>query len=193
MLIKLTLLKDIVEGLDRMEQAVKESVKIFDFAKLYEQLGAEELTSVDVEAKINEAKALFSGSLPKIINLCQGLTLLADSFLRQMFYNFIDNTKKYGQKTTTIKIYYQKTDNDNLKLIYEDNGVGISVENKQKLFNKGFSTGGSTGFGLFLIKKMIDVYGWKIEENGEPGKGVKFTITLPKLNKNGKENYHIIS
>ena len=182
---------DIVEGLGRMEQAVKESVKIFDFAKLYEQLGAEELTSIDVEAKINEAKALFSGSLPKIINECHGLTVLADSFLRQMFYNFIDNTKKYGQKTTTIKIYYQKTDNDNLKLIYEDDGVGISVENKQKLFNEGFSTGGSTGFGLFLTKKMIDVYGWKIEENGEPGKGAKFTITIPKLNKNGKENYQI--
>ena len=36
---------------------------------------------------------------------------------------------------------------------------------------------------------MMDVYGWRIEENGEPGKGAKFTITVPKLNKTGKENY----
>ena len=99
---------DVVEGLSKMEQAVRESMKIFDFAKMYEQLGAEELTYIDVEAKISEAVALFSGTLPKIINECHGLTVLADSFLRQMFYNFIDNTKKYGQKTTTIKVHLPK-------------------------------------------------------------------------------------
>ena len=180
---------DIMEGLSKMEQAVKETVRIFEFAKMYEQLGAEELTYIDVEAKLNEATTLFSGSLAKIINECHGLTVLADSFLRQLFYNFIDNTRKYGQKTTTIKVHCEKTSQDSLKLVYEDDGVGISTENKPKLFSEGFSTGGSTGFGLFLTKKMIDVYGWGIEENGEPSKGAKFTITIPKLNKSGKENY----
>jgi hypothetical protein len=38
---------------------------------------------------------------------------------------------------------------------------------------------------------MMDVYGWNIEENGIPDEGAKFTITIPKLNKNGKENYQI--
>jgi PAS domain S-box-containing protein len=180
---------DITEGLGKMEQSVRESMKIFEFAKLYEQLGAEELTYIDVEAKLNEACALFSGSLPKIINDCHGLTVLADSFLRQMFYNFIDNTRKYGQKTTTIKVHCKKTDQGNLELLYEDDGVGISAENKLKLFSEGFRTGGSTGFGLFLTKKMIEVYDWEIAENGTPGEGVKFTITIPKLNKSGKENY----
>ena len=64
---------DIVEGLGKMEQAVKDSVKIFDFAKMYEQIGVEELTYIDVETKLNEATALFSGLLPKIINECRGL------------------------------------------------------------------------------------------------------------------------
>jgi signal transduction histidine kinase len=174
-----------------MEQAVKETVRIFDFAKMYEQLGAEELTYIDVEAKLNEARTLFSGSLPKIINECHGLTVLADSFLRQLFYNFIDNTRKYGQKTTTIRVYYERAGQDSLKLVYEDDGVGISAENKLNLFREGFSTGGSTGFGLFLTKKMMDVYGWKIEENGDPSKGAKFTMTIPKVNQNEKENYQI--
>jgi signal transduction histidine kinase len=158
---------------------------------MYEQIGVEELTIIDVEAKLTEATTLFSGLLPKIINECHGLTVLADSFLRQLFYNFIDNTRKYGKKTTTIRVHYEKADQDSLRLVYEDDGVGISAENKLKLFTEGFSTGGSTGFGLFLTKKMIDVYGWTIIENGELGKGAKFTITLPKLNKNGNENYQI--
>jgi len=182
---------DIVEGLSKMEQAVKDSVKIFEFAKMYEQLGAEQLTIINVEAKLNEATTLFSGSLPKIINECHGLTVLADSFLRQLFFNFIDNTIKYGKKTTTIRVFYEKADQDSLRLVYEDDGVGIPFENKTNLFKEGFSTGGSTGFGLFLTKKMIDVYGWSIVEEGEPSKGAKFTITIPKLNKSGKENYQI--
>lgn len=182
---------DIVDGLTKMEQAVGEIVKIFDFARMYEQIGAEELTCTNVEEKLNEAVALFSGPFPTIINECHGLTVLADSFLRQLFYNFIDNTRKYGKKTTAIRVHFENADQDSLKLIYEDDGVGVPSENKPHLFKEGFSTGGSTGFGLFLTKRMIDVYGWRIEENGEPGKGAKFTVTIPKLNQKRKENYQI--
>ena len=135
--------------------------------------------------------ALFSGVIPPIINECHGLTVLADSFLRQLFYNFVDNTRKYGKKTTTIKVYYEKSNSDSLKLIYEDDGVGVPFENKQSLFKEGFSTGGSTGFGLFLTKRMMDVYGWQIQESGTPGLGAKFTITIPKINKKGKESFQI--
>ena len=181
---------DIVDGLVKMEQAVKDSMKIFDFAKMYEQIGGEELIYVNVEEKLKEASALFSGPLPTIISECRGLNVLADSFLRQLFYNFIDNTRKYGKKTTTIRVYLEKADQDCLKLIYEDDGVGIPLEIKPSLFKEGFSTGGSTGFGLFLTKKMIDVYGWAIKENGEPGKGAKFVISIPKEKSFQKDTQH---
>ena len=182
---------DIVEALGMMEQAVKEVGKIFDFAKMYEQLGVEELTHVDVERTLDEAVALFSGLTIKVVNGCHGLTVLADSFLRQLFYNFIDNTRKYGGKATAIRVYYEKAESSELRLVYEDDGVGISPENKLKLFTEGFSTGSSTGFGLFLIKKMMDVYAWQIQETGEPGKGAKFVITIPKAKPNVKENYQL--
>lgn len=180
---------DIIDGLGKMEEAVKEVAKIFDFAKMYEQLGVEELTYVDVEKTVDEAAALFSGLTIKLINECHGLTVLADSFLRQLFYNFIDNTKKHGKKATAIRVYFEKAESGELRVIYEDDGVGISTENKLKLFTESFSTEGSTGFGLFLIKKMIDIYGWQIQETGQSGKGAKFTITIPRLNKKGKKAF----
>jgi signal transduction histidine kinase len=182
---------DIIDGLGKMEQAVKDSVKIFEFAKMYEQLGVEELTYVDVETAIDEALALFSGLNFKVVNDCHGLTVLADSFLRQLFYNFVDNTVKYGEKTTTVRVYYKMAEQDKLKLVYEDDGVGISTENKLKLFTEGFSTGGRTGFGLFLIREIIDIYGWQIQETGEVGQNAKFTLSIPKLNRNGKMNFQI--
>jgi signal transduction histidine kinase len=68
-----------------------------------------------------------------------------------MFYNFIDNTRKYGAKATTVKVYcvQEESESGGLRLIYEDNGVGILDENKSKLFKEGFSTGGSTGLVYF--------------------------------------------
>ncbi len=184
---------DIIDGLGKIEQAVKDSVKIFEFAKMYEQLGAEDLTYVNVEKAANEAASLFSGLTIKVVNDCHGLTVLADSFLRQLFFNFIDNTRKYGKKTTTIRVYFEDEGQDSLRLVYEDDGVGITEENKSNLFKEGFSTGGSTGFGLFLIRKMTEVYGWQIQETGKPGEGAKFVMTIPKANKNGQINYQIQS
>jgi signal transduction histidine kinase len=174
---------DIVDGLGKMEQSVKDSVKIFEFAKAYEQLGVEELVNVDVEKAVNEAIEMFSGLPFKVVNECHGLIVRADSLLRQLIYNFIDNTRKYGQKTTLAKVYYQKTTSGQLQLIYEDDGVGIPKENKEQLFKQGFSTGGSTGFGLFLSKKMLEVYGWTISEEGKPGQGAKLVMKLPLISK----------
>lgn len=124
--------------------------------------------------------------------LARALTVLADSLLRQLFCNLIDNSLKYGKKITTIRVHYEKTEQDELEVFYEDDGVGIHVEDKPHLFKEGYSTGGSTGYGLYLIKKMMEVYGWTIQEKGELGKGALFKITIPKTNQNGKENYHSI-
>ena len=183
---------DVFDGVSKMEQAVKEIAAIFDFAKMYEQLGVEELKYINTEKALNEAIALFSGSSSlEFINDCHGLSLLADSLLTQLFYNLIDNSVKHGEKVTKIRVHYEKADQDELIVVFEDDGVGISAENKPKLFKEGFSTSGTSGYGLFLMRKMINVYGWSIQENGESGKGAKFTITIPRINQNGKENFQI--
>jgi signal transduction histidine kinase len=176
-----------------IEQSLKEIQSIFDFAKLYEQIGVEELKFINVEKAINSAMRLLpNASKIKIITTCQRLALLADSFLTQMFYNLIDNSIKHGKTVSNIRIYFEiDSDPEQLRLIYEDDGVGISEENKFRLFTEGFSTGGSTGYGLFLIKKMIETYGWSILENGVEGKGVRIVIAIPLLSTNGQKNYVI--
>ena len=182
----------ILKYLKEMETAVQQTVRIFDFAKAYEMLGAEELVYVDVEKTVDEAVSLFSDLKGvEVANDCHGLSVLADSLLGHLFYNLIDNSLKYGQKTTRIRAHYEETSQDELRLVYEDDGVGILAAEKPKLFKEGYSTGGSTGYGLYLIKKMMETYGWTIQETGTPGKGAQFTITIPKTNQNGKENYQL--
>jgi PAS domain S-box-containing protein len=182
---------DAIESLRSMETAVRECEGIFDFASAYEKLGVEELAYVDAKKTLDEAVALFPDLRGiRIVNECDGLTLLADSLLRQLFYNLIDDSLKYGGKLTQIRIRYEKSEGK-LRLVYEDDGVGISQDAKHKLFKEGYTTGKGSGYGLYLIKRMMDVYGWAIDETGVPGKGAQFTISIPKAKPDGRQNYRL--
>ncbi|MGB9854096.1 MAG: PAS domain S-box protein [Candidatus Bathyarchaeales archaeon] len=178
--------------LNEIELACNQIVKIFDFASTYEMLGVEERTYVDVGKSFEEAVTLSSGlSIVEVVNECHGLMVLADSQLRQLFHNLIDNSLRHGEKVSQIKIYYKEdeTDKDKLKLVYEDNGVGVSEEARRNLFKEGYGKG--TGYGLYLTARLCEMYGWKIQETGEYGKGAQFTITIPKINKKGEQLYKI--
>jgi PAS domain S-box-containing protein len=174
---------DVLENFNDMQLACEQIVRIFEFARDYERLGVEELAFVDVGAMVDKAASPFSDLKgARVVNECHGLGALVDSLLERLFYNLIDNSLKYGGKLTQIRIRHEESE-DGLKLIYEDDGVGISKDNKAKLFREGFTTGKGSGYGLYLIKRMIEVYGWTIQETGMPGKGAQFTMTIPRINK----------
>ncbi|PVX26170.1 MAG: hypothetical protein CW691_02225 [Candidatus Bathyarchaeum sp.] len=162
--------------LEEIESAVDQIEKIFEFSRMYQRLGTENLSDVDVKKSLDEAFMLACRSNQvELGNECEGLTVKADSLLRQLFYNLIDNSLKHGEKVTKIRVYCKK-EPDKLQLIYEDDGVGIADDEKQLIFNEGYGKG--TGYGLYLIQKTCEVYGWSIRETGELGKGAQFTITV---------------
>lgn len=165
--------------IDQIDSAVDSTAHLLDFAAVYEKVGAEPSAIMNIGKCFTEASNAFPDLRKiEIKNECDSLELTADSLLKQLFYNFIDNSLNHGEKVTQIKLHYKRED-DRMRLFYEDNGVGILDSNKPKLFREGFSTGKSTGLGLFLIKKMVETYGWTISEEGEPSKGAKFVITAP--------------
>jgi PAS domain S-box-containing protein len=180
-----------LEYLSEMENAVRNVEATFEFAKVYEKLGVEQLTYVDVKKTVDEAIRPFPDLKGvKVVNECGGLTVLADSLLRQLFYNLVDDSLKYGVKLTQIRIRYEKSENQ-LKLVYEDDGVGISKDAKAKLFTEGYTTGKGSGYGLYLAKRLMEVYGWAIQETGTPNEGARFTMVMPEKNQYGKENYRL--
>jgi PAS domain S-box-containing protein len=164
-----------------IDHSVEQAESLLEFSRIYEKIGTEQLKSMKVEECFNEAVSLFPNlQNVKVINECRGLTVTADSLLTQLFYNLIDNTLKHGEKVSQIRLHYKREGNG-AKMFYTDNGIGISATNKTKLFSEGFTTGGGTGYGLYLAKRMMEVYGWTIKEEGEEGKGVEFVISIPDI------------
>jgi PAS domain S-box-containing protein len=181
--------KAALQQLTEIEVSIDQIEKIFEFTRIYEMLGTEKLTPTNVKKSLDEAFMLASRSdQVELVNECKGLTVKADSLLRQVFYNLIDNSLKHGEKVTKIKVHCKETKNK-LDLIFEDNGVGIPKDQKQLIFKEGYGKG--TGYGLYLLNKICEEYGWTIQETSKQRKGAKFVITIPKLDKNGKPNYSI--
>ena len=164
--------------LSNIDDSIKNICDIFDFAKTYEMIGVEELVPVDIGKMVQNALSLFADLKGvKVENQCIGFEVIADSLLTQVFYNLIDNSLKYGEKTSTISIFAQKLSEGSVKLCFKDDGVGIDKNFKEHLFERGVGKG--TGFGLYLIRKICEVYGWMVKENGQPGQGAQFEFMIP--------------
>ena len=107
--------------------------------------------------------------------------------LKEVFENLISNAVKYSpyNETITVKIDYQ---NNKLRLSVQDNGPGISDEDKKKIFGKfqrlsAKPTGNetSTGLGLYIVKNVVEMHNGSITVESELSKGSIFTIVLPNV------------
>ena len=106
------------------------------------------------------------------------LEIFADLLLEKVFNNLMDNALRYGGDTMkTIRVSAEESDRG-LTIVCEDDGVGITDEDKKHLFTRGF--GKNTGLGLFFSREILSITGITITENGKPGKGARFEITVPK-------------
>jgi PAS domain S-box-containing protein len=106
------------------------------------------------------------------------IEIFADPLLPRVFYNLIDNSLKHGGPKLAVIRFSAQATRDALTLIYEDNGVGIPDDDKEKVFEFGYRA--ETGFGLYLIREILGFTGIAMKETGVPGRGVRFEILVPK-------------
>ena len=102
--------------------------------------------------------------------------VLADPMLSKVFLNLLENTVRYGDKTSNVKVHCER-DGMDLLIVYEDRGPGIPIPEKEKVFWKGYGKG--SGLGLFLIREILGITGIEILENGVPGQGARFEMRVP--------------
>ena len=104
------------------------------------------------------------------------IQIFADPLFEKVMYNLTDNTIRHGKTATEVYVSVT-TDQDDIRIIWDDNGVGVPIDQKEMIFNRGF--GKNTGLGLFLIREVLTITGMTIQETGEPGRGARFEITVP--------------
>ena len=99
--------------------------------------------------------------------------------LPMVFENLFRNAAAYAGKNPIVSVSVTE-DNGSVTIIVSDNGPGIDPSIRARLFEKGVSTGGGSGMGLYLVKRILNLGGGSIELTDRPGiAGCVFQIMLP--------------
>lgn len=152
------------------------------------QKGEEEVELVSIQEVIYEVEQDLTTLLAATpVQIDKSLEVdefrFAKKNLQSILYNLLSNAVKYAspERRPQIKIITQKQ-NEYLLIEVKDNGIGISENNLQKLFTmfKRFHTHvEGTGIGLYIVKRIVENAGGKIEVDSKINVGTAFTIYLP--------------
>lgn len=192
-----TLLREILQGtlneedmqvLDMMQQAVnKLKGTIADLTEItkvqkelqsaVEPLSFEDMLqdiTADIDKLVRETGAIITTNLG-VKNM-----LYARKNLRSIIYNLVSNAIKYRSPERAPEVHvvtYQQ--GEHVVLEVQDNGLGIKKEQQHKLFTmfrRLHSHVEGTGIGLYIVKRIIENNGGRIEVQSELGKGTLFRV-----------------
>ncbi|MGC4101971.1 PAS domain S-box protein [Ferruginibacter sp.] len=103
----------------------------------------------------------------------------------QVLINFLTNAIKYSPGSSEIKIE-SVVEGDNVVVSVEDSGIGISLKDQEKIFERFYRVEGKSektfpgfGIGLFIASEIIHRHKGKIGVKSEPGKGSRFYFSIP--------------
>ena len=140
---------------------------------------AETVDLLDYEAKINGIEIELQA--PKKAIMLTG----NETDFKIASINIILNAIKAMPDKGILKIKISSSRDEGVLISFKDNGIGISKDNLNKIFNPFFSQGSQsrmskgTGLGLSIAKSIIEKHGGKIEVTSALGKGSCFTFVFP--------------
>lgn len=178
------LVRNCAETIVSEAQSVKTLVD--EFSQL-SRFPAAQLARGDLNEAVETALAVFAGRLDGIeihTDLANDLppVLIDREQFKRVVVNLIDNAAEAMQSALVRKLYIatQHGAAGTLELVVADTGVGVTAEDKEKLFLPYFSTKGrGTGLGLSIVSHILGDHGAQIRVEDNQPMGTRFTVELP--------------
>jgi signal transduction histidine kinase len=139
-----------------------------------------EVTDANLPSAVNKQQAISVSAPPNFVTMCD-----VDR-IREAIDNLVSNAIKYSPIGGKITVGVTH-EGDNTVVRITDEGAGLSPEDLGRLFGRfqrlsAKPTAGesSTGLGLSIVKRIIDMHGGHVTADSPgPGQGSTFTVTLP--------------
>lgn len=169
-------LKIIVNEVDRLNKIVSQ---FLNYAKPLSQ----NLAETDLSGLLRSTLQMISRDFPANIHLRYQshsyFAVVDPSLIQQVFLNIILNAIQAMPDGGELKISMRNIKN-NVEIIFEDTGIGISEENLKKIFIPFFTTReGGTGLGLAISHKIVRAHQGSLHVESELRKGTKLIMTFP--------------
>ena len=104
--------------------------------------------------------------------------IFADPLLPRILFSILSHSFLQGGSVLSKIHLTARRSGGSLTLVYEDDSTGIPTGEKERIFEFGYSHENIVS--LFLIRELLSFTSITITETGEPGKGVRFEIVVPK-------------
>lgn len=108
------------------------------------------------------------------------------SLISRAVYNLLQNAYKYGRDNGYVRLSLTKQ-GANAVLSVEDNGIGISAEDQDKIWQRFWQADNArsaekgSGLGLAMVKEIAELHGGTVNVESTLGRGSAFTITIPAV------------
>ena len=179
------------EQLELLKNRTRRMHNLIEGILTYSRIGRskEEKEEVDLNTLVSEVIALIDPPDDIVIEVVGELPTIPFERTRmeQVFQNLLGNAVKYMDKPEgRITISCTDADDDsNWKFSVSDNGPGIDEKYYRKIFQifqtlKPRDEVESTGVGLTIVRKIVNMYGGEITVESKLGKGSTFHFTIPK-------------
>lgn len=173
--------KDPKEAWDQVSGAASIATRTLNSVRFtgdYQKVGVKSPQWQEIHALIDAgAKETVPAGLTFKNEVPAGVEIYADPLIGKVFSNLIENSVKYGEKTTTLRFSLEAA-GDNTLIVCEDDGIGIPAGSKEKLFS--YEHGMNKGLGLFLAREILAITSITLRENGTSGLGARFEIHCPE-------------
>lgn len=178
--------EDAKEFVSKARRGMNKGIEIIEKVRNLRKAQEEEIKEVRiksvVEKAVEQTKELAGGRGVKIKTDYprKEFKVMGGALLNQVFYNIIDNAIQHsGGSKIRIRI---ETTSDEVICIIEDNGKGIPDENKEKIFERNYTTDDKrgSGLGMFLVKTLLETYEGSIELRDSELGGARFDVHLQK-------------
>jgi len=168
--------KTLIQQIDTMSSIAS---AFSNFAKMpaqkNEMLNVVEIIDLALDI-FNEDYIEFSSNKEEIIAKFDRTQLIR--VVTNLIKNGIQAIPENQKPQIVVKIQEEGT---HVKIVVSDNGIGISEENKPKIFEPKFTTKTSgMGLGLAMVKNIVETYNGNITFTSQEGKGTTFIVTFPK-------------
>jgi PAS domain S-box-containing protein len=135
--------------------------------------------SLDLAPQLAEVAAQLTVEIPEDLTLT-----FSEKNLRSVVYNLLSNALKYRHpsRVPAVRIEGYREAAENVLLV-QDNGLGMNLAQSQRklfvMFQRLHTHVEGSGVGLYMVKKMVENAGGRIEVQSEVGQGTTFNIYLP--------------
>lgn len=180
------------EQLTLMLNRTKRMHNLLEGILMYSRLSQkrEENTNIDLNEVMLEAIEMLNppGNISIVMKDNLPSLILERTRIHQVFVNLIDNAIKYMDKADGQIIISCRKQGEYWQFSVQDNGCGIESRHFERIFTifqtlKPRDEIESTGIGLTIVKKIVELYGGKIWVESKVGEGSIFHFTLPTFQK----------